>query len=114
MELAQESITIDHQDAFKYRLECDDIKGIIRLTYYKKNKNSNTTQITRRNVPIDMFTKDKFYRSRTGYYDKSNGDPFTGSYVSKATHPYLYDKWLHYMYDLYKELKHRQEYLNRR
>ena len=113
MELAQESIIIDEQSAFTYRLECDDFKGIIRLTNYKPTK-MHKTRMTRRNIPIDTSTKWKFHYSRSGYYDRKSGDPFTGSYVSKAKHPYLYNKWLHFMYEQYKGLKERQEYLERR
>lgn len=112
MNLAKKSYLIDEQPAFKFRLECDDINGYIRITKYKSTK-SKKTRITERNVPIDISTKDKFYYNRTGWFDSKMGDPFTGSYVSKDKDLNIYLYWEKYINQLYLNLKKRQEELNK-
>lgn len=109
--LAIKSFQITEQPAFKYRLHCDDINGIIRMTKYSKTK-SGKTRITERNIPIDEATKNKFYWSRTGYYDATKGDPFTGSYSLKEKDYNKYIYWEKYIDAMYKKLVDRENFKN--
>lgn len=105
--MTKESIVIRNDEKFKFRLEMDDINGIIRLTNNKLNK--PTTRITSRNIPIMENIKWQFHSTRSGYYDKKNGEPFTGSYVSRANNEDAYTYWKGYIVNTYKILKNTME-----
>lgn len=101
--LTKESVEIRNDENFKFRLEMNDIKGIIRLTTNKLN--NPTTRITSRNIPITENIKWQFHNKRSGYYDKKNGDLFTGSYISRANDKDGYTYWKEYIVNTYKILK---------
>lgn len=104
MEYTQESFLIDIKPEFEYVIHCDDISGLLRLSKFKPTK-TNKTRITRRSIPISRNIKNTFYYNRTGYYDSSKGDPFTGSYILRDENKLIYDKFKSYMQKRYSELK---------
>lgn len=111
-DLAQRSVLIKNKKEFVFRLEVDDLKGIVRLTRNAATK-SGETRITERNVPINMYTKWKFHNDRHGYSESSAGRyNFIGSYVDREIGSARYDKWKKFVYNRYKELSDGNE-LNR-
>lgn len=103
MDVSKGSIQIREQLSFKYRLDCDPFKEIIRLTNYKPT--NSFTRITMRNVPISSFEKDKFYRSRSGWSDGTSPFKFKGSYVTKESNENIYKYWEKFIRDRYSEFK---------
>ena len=104
MDFAQKSVLIKNKKEFVFRLEVDDIKGIIRLTRNTVTK-SGETRITERNVPINVYTKWKFHSDRHGYSERSSDRyNFVGSYIDREKGPVRYNKWEKFVYNRYKEL----------
>ena len=106
MEYAQESIVVKNDPImYPYRLECDDIAGIIRL--HKNTAKGKTTTITTRNILVTDKARVSMNMVRTGYYDKKKDPtlPFNGSYISKEADPETYVKWRRLMVARYKEFK---------
>ncbi len=97
------SVKILNKDIYTYRLELDDIKGIIRLTKNKSTK--DTTRITDRNIPITTDTKWEFHNNRSGYSEKpSDMYKFIGSYIDRNKDFGLYNWWKNYIVSTYKAL----------
>lgn len=104
MELTKNSVLIPNSDLYRFRLELDDISGIIRLT--KNKAKADNTRITDRNVPITEEAKWKFYRMRTGYSDNPYTEyGFIGSYIDKKKDPINYNKWKVYIVGRYRKLR---------
>ena len=104
MKYAQESVEVKNDiEKYPYRLECDDIQGIIRL--HKNTSKAKTTRVTTRNILVTAKAKESINKVRSGFYDKKeNPDlPFYGSYISRAIDPETYSKWEHLMIERYKE-----------
>lgn len=105
MKTTKLSVTIPNLSSYEFRLELDDIKGIIRLT---KNKITGPfTKITNRNIPIETSKKWEFYNSRTGYAEKDSTYGFIGSYIDRSIEPEKYNNWRSFItqtYQIYKNL----------
>lgn len=90
---------------YSYMLLCDDINGIIRMSFIPKPKKSTTIRLTRRAIPITYEEHFSFSKDKTGYYNGNVGDPFKGSWIGKKENLSTYNKWLHFMYNRYHLLK---------
>ena len=102
MDYAKESFEMTNRtNEYPYLLHCDDIKGLIRMSF---NKKSDTIRITRRCVPITNGEHYGFSNQKSGFYNKGEG-PFYGSYILKEDQPDVYAKWLEFMNERYKTLK---------
>lgn len=104
MEFTKNSIQIPNKKEYLFRLEMDDIKGIIRLT---KNRDYNaTTRITDRNIPISNKCKWLFHRGRSGYSPFGSLEyDFIGSYIDRNKFPTNYFKWKNFILRNYKIFK---------
>ena len=106
MEYVQESIKVKNDVVkYPYRLECDDIAGIIRL--HKNTAKGKITTVTTRNILVTDKARESINKVRSGYYDKKKDPtlPFTGSFISKEIDPETYVKWRRLMYKRYTEFK---------
>lgn len=101
--MVEKSVQIENKDEYVFRLELDDIKGIIRLT--KNKTNNKQTRITDRNIPIIVGRKWFFHKQRTGYSERLDNYNFIGSYIDRAKDPIRYQKWKNYIISTYKRLK---------
>lgn len=101
-ELTKESVRINNQPEWTFRLHCDDKdSGIIRMS---KGSKSKTITITRRDVPITTPTKWRFYELRSGFIEhRTKEHNFIGSYMDKDN-PH-YNEVKNYMSRLYTVLK---------
>lgn len=109
--MVKNSVMIKNLEEYMFRLEVDDIKGIIRLT--KNRKQSKTTRITERNIPINIYTKWKFHNKRSGYNEIPNDTyNFIGSYIDRSKNAVLYNDWKKFVYNRYSQLKKNQEVSN--
>lgn len=101
--MTKKSVLIKNSDWYQFRLEMDDIVGIIRLTNNDTSK--PTTRITDRNIPIDMKTKWEFYNERSGYNEIPNEIyNFKGSYIDRQKDYVLYNWWKNYITSTYRTL----------
>ena len=101
-ELTQESFELTNRfNEYPYLLHCDDVEGLIRMSF---NKKSNTIRITRRCIPITDGEHYGFSNQKSGFYNKGEG-PFYGSYIRRNESPEIYAKWLEFMTERYKKLK---------
>jgi hypothetical protein len=95
-ELTKESVRIPNDPKYSYVLHCDDIAGIIRMSY--KTARGKTMTITSKCVPITMDVKHRFTEVRTGYSSTDPADNpdfnlgFTGSVLLKDKNPDTYKK----------------------
>lgn len=104
MELTKNSISIPNIDTYLFRLELDDIMGIIRLT--KNNLKHKETRITDRNIPVTEGVKWQFHKNRSGYSDNPyNEYGFIGSYIDRQKDPATYNEWKTYLINKYRELR---------
>lgn len=102
--MVKNSVVIPNLREYDYRLEVDDIVGIIRLT--KNNKKSKTTRITERNIPITTNTKWRFHNQRNGYNSIPNSKyNFIGSYIDRSINKNKYEVWEKFVDTLYKKLR---------
>lgn len=104
MDYTKNSIQIQNKKEYTFRLEMDDIKGIIRLTKNKDRK--SFTRITDRNIPITESQKWSFHRERSGYSETiTSRYNFIGSFIDRDKSPNVYYRWKNFIVYKYKELK---------
>lgn len=102
MDYTKDSFELTNRvNQYPYLLHCDDVKGLIRMSF---NKQGDTIRITKRCVPITDGEHFGFSYQKSGFYNKGEG-PFYGSYILRDTNPDIYAKWLDFMNERYKKLK---------
>lgn len=103
--ITEKSIKIENHEVYKFRLEMDDIVGIIRLT--KNDPKPKHTRITDRNIPIIDETKWQFHIDRTGYQEHRGKGKFNfiGSFIDRDVDKENYNKWKKFITDKYKYWK---------